>query len=445
MLDSPRSTNLLALAAVLMGGAFACNQALGIEAAQLDPGTGGNGLGGAGAGFSGGVGGTAAEGLGGTTCTPPASANACGVCLNTQCCAELTACNLSDDCVNLADCVADCEDDACFNNCEDTFPVGVPLLVDFLDCGEANCTDECSDTGTGGTGGGTGGGAATCSDVSDRLDECGLTINDCDDSTEQAQCELECLFAATCEDLQAMADGELLLSSSLAQCHIECGPHFACVDGSLLIPDDLVCNGTSNCSDDSDELQCDGETWVRCDCTCTCTSCTTSGIRSCRDAASSGCSSCDAVCTEWCAEDAECGSMASSTGSCAPSDVPTSWACETASYDADDGCQCGCGAVDPDCASASSADCTECDMEASCATSCDDIDPTNNATCVGVPAEWTCTPAYYGGDDGCDCGCGAQDADCASSSSDDCDYCRMTGSCAASCDDIDPTNNATCS
>ena len=29
-----------------------------------------------------------------------------------------------------------------------------------------------------------------------------------------------------------------------------------------------------------------------------------------------------------------------------------------------------------------------------------------------VPAEWTCDPAYYGANDGCDCGCGVQDPDC---------------------------------
>ena len=29
-----------------------------------------------------------------------------------------------------------------------------------------------------------------------------------------------------------------------------------------------------------------------------------------------------------------------------------------------------------------------------------------------VPAEWTCEPAYYGANDGCDCACGVQDPDC---------------------------------
>ena len=29
-----------------------------------------------------------------------------------------------------------------------------------------------------------------------------------------------------------------------------------------------------------------------------------------------------------------------------------------------------------------------------------------------IPAAWTCTPSYFAGDDGCDCGCGALDPDC---------------------------------
>ena len=30
----------------------------------------------------------------------------------------------------------------------------------------------------------------------------------------------------------------------------------------------------------------------------------------------------------------------------------------------------------------------------------------------GIPSEWTCDPNYYNARDGCDCNCGAWDPDC---------------------------------
>lgn len=63
-----------------------------------------------------------------------------------------------------------------------------------------------------------------------------------------------------------------------------------------------------------------------------------------------------------------------------------------------------------------------------------------------APPEWTCDPTYYDAADGCDCGCGAIDLDCPSSNVDACEYCDDSGSCSASAcpGDIDPTNNAIC-
>ncbi len=61
-----------------------------------------------------------------------------------------------------------------------------------------------------------------------------------------------------------------------------------------------------------------------------------------------------------------------------------------------------------------------------------------------VPAEWTCTPTYYDANDGCDCGCGVVDPDCGGSTSDLCDYC-LEGSCSPeSCADISADDNAVC-
>jgi hypothetical protein len=63
----------------------------------------------------------------------------------------------------------------------------------------------------------------------------------------------------------------------------------------------------------------------------------------------------------------------------------------------------------------------------------------------GVPDAWTCPQQYYDADDGCDCGCGVVDPDCGGTSSDLCEYCTEAGSCALdSCSEISPSDNTTC-
>lgn len=47
----------------------------------------------------------------------------------------------------------------------------------------------------------------------------------------------------------------------------------------------------------------------------------------------------------------------------------------------------------------------------------------------GVPAAWTCSDSYYGTGDGCDCGCGAVDPDCSSALSSACEYCTDCFGC----------------
>jgi hypothetical protein len=77
-------------------------------------------------------------------------------------------------------------------------------------------------------------------------------------------------------------------------------------------------------------------------------------------------------------------------------------------------------------------------------TDCYDASDEDPAVCGG--GTWTCDPAYYGGYDGCDCGCGEVDPDCADATSASCEYCDDLGSCSvAACPGtIDPTNNAVC-
>lgn len=183
-----------------------------------------------------------------------------------------------------------------------------------------------------------------------------------------------------------------------------------------------------------------------------------------------------------------------------PADVPAGWTCDPTYYGAADGCDCGCGEVDPDCSDMTAAACEYCDgcglvggactdavqaddnsicIPANCGDgavqggeACDGSAPaevtcadlgyadgtlgcsatTCNADltgCNGGPAAgWTCPATYYGSDDGCDCGCGVLDPDCADGTSASCEYCGNLGSCSAvgaECDGIDAANNALCS
>ena len=58
----------------------------------------------------------------------------------------------------------------------------------------------------------------------------------------------------------------------------------------------------------------------------------------------------------------------------------------------------------------------------------------NICTWVEVPAiaGWNCDIEFHGTDDGCDCGCGIVDPDCADASVASCEYCSDEGSCNTS-------------
>jgi hypothetical protein len=117
--------------------------------------------------------------------------------------------------------------------------------------------------------------------------------------------------------------------------------------------------------------------------------------------------------------------------------VPTSWTCPESYYGTNDGCDCNCGAPDPDCTR--NGDCgnwnwpdmsSTCDMLRAkyvCSGNTESSCPTEAPyECVFVsggsydfdfdydngPDGWTCSPSYYNTNDGCDCGCGIWDPDC---------------------------------
>jgi hypothetical protein len=77
---------------------------------------------------------------------------------------------------------------------------------------------------------------------------------------------------------------------------------------------------------------------------------------------------------------------------------------------------------------------------------CADGSDEDPALCGGVPVGWTCDSGYSHASDGCDCGCGAYDPDCADTTSASCQYCDDSGSCCADVcpGTVDPNDNAMC-
>ena len=61
-----------------------------------------------------------------------------------------------------------------------------------------------------------------------------------------------------------------------------------------------------------------------------------------------------------------------------------------------------------------------------------------------APKDWTCPASFYGQFDGCDCGCGAFDPDCMNPTADACEHCDGPGSCATDCSQINANDNSTC-
>jgi len=109
--------------------------------------------------------------------------------------------------------------------------------------------------------------------------------------------------------------------------------------------------------------------------------------------------------------------------------IPPRWTCTPSTY-GDGVCNCGCGAVDIDCPDATAASCQLCDSSSCDQFGCQ-VEATDNAHCVNPPLGWTCSPRLYHDGSRCDCGCGAVDPDCPSSGVDTCQKCDDPGSCSA--------------
>jgi len=124
-----------------------------------------------------------------------------------------------------------------------------------------------------------------------------------------------------------------------------------------------------------------------------------------------------------------------STGGCMYGHPPQSWICSPDDYATHDGCDCNCGAPDPDC-NQPNATIFNCLMQESACI---------NGTCVYAyhpPKSWVCAEDYYNSQDGCDCNCGAFDPDCKNHTSQlfNCPCsnmsCSQNGFCVGQCNGI---------
>jgi len=106
------------------------------------------------------------------------------------------------------------------------------------------------------------------------------------------------------------------------------------------------------------------------------------------------------------------------TGTCYyqyPKYVPSTWVCYPSYYNASDGCDCNCGAWDPDC------DRDALILSGNIVYGCGAYNDSTTFSCIkplgtcieiDIPNTWVCDPSFYNAFDGCDCNCGVQDPDC---------------------------------
>ncbi|HKP59925.1 MAG TPA: hypothetical protein VJV78_24540 [Polyangiales bacterium] len=107
----------------------------------------------------------------------------------------------------------------------------------------------------------------------------------------------------------------------------------------------------------------------------------------------------------------ECQICHDRTGRTVPcSDALKDWTCDPLAFGSGDGCDCGCGVADPDCEETG---CTSHGCRDAACKRCTDSDYSKDQLLGCTPdSGWTCHDAHYGTGDGCDCGCGVHDPDC---------------------------------
>ena len=139
-----------------------------------------------------------------------------------------------------------------------------------------------------------------------------------------------------------------------------------------------------------------------------CGACTDLAAPFCDELAGQCVESCTPKCAgKNCGSDGCGGSCGTCVGSLECSDAgictPPDWTCDPVRYAAQDQCDCECGAFDPDCEDTTLGT-AGCAATERCAA---------DGQCSPIaPAAWQCPANRYGARDACDCGCGAVDPDC---------------------------------
>lgn len=75
---------------------------------------------------------------------PDTGEDVCETCLSSKCNSELLACSQNSACVSLLDCISNCTDEACTENCLSQYAGGAEQLLDILECTETSCSTECA-------------------------------------------------------------------------------------------------------------------------------------------------------------------------------------------------------------------------------------------------------------------------------------------------------------
>ncbi len=80
----------------------------------------------------------------GETCSLETGSATCNACAAKSCCTEIDACNGNQACASLWSCLMKCgEDNACGQDCVQTYPEGREGVSALVDCGNAYCATEC--------------------------------------------------------------------------------------------------------------------------------------------------------------------------------------------------------------------------------------------------------------------------------------------------------------
>ena len=105
--------------------------------------------------------------------------------------------------------------------------------------------------------------------------------------------------------------------------------------------------------------------------------------------------------------------------------VPIGYTCPAPTFNSNDGCDCECGAEDPDCRGVTS-ESSDCQAGSVCfrgqCVLAPTLSPTLSPVAPTIPPQYTCPAPTFASNDGCNCECGAIDPDCRStiSPSSDC-------------------------